>query len=156
MSIAIVTIIKNIVEAIEVDQLVSPPSFLTFYYGPKSIQNKQDNQVLPAGFLDYPVVSLDDYKQSGAITQTFPIGIFFCDKVTDLDSEIEVSHRTVIAKAWEHSRQFIVRCQQQNNDIWKIEGVKRTEQINIFNTNLSGVFLECKLIVQNASPICIE
>lgn len=162
MSLAIVTIIKNIVEAIPVDPTASPQEFLTFYYGHKSIQNKQDNQGLPAAFLDYPIVSLDELKQGGAITQTFPIGIFFCDKVDDLSSEIETSsiitlgHRATIAKAWEWSRQFIIRAMMQNGEIFQVVTTQRTEQINIFNTNLSGVFLEVKLIVQSADPICIE
>lgn len=162
MSLAIVTIIKNIVESIPVDAAASPQEFLTFYYGPKSIQNKQDNQQLPVGFLDYPVVSLDELKQGGAITMTFPVGIFFCDKVTNLDSEIETSstitegHRIVIAKAWEWSRQFIVRAMMQNAEIYQVITTKRTEVINAMDTNLSGVFLEVKLVVQSADPICIE
>lgn len=159
---SIVSIIKNIIESIPVDSTVSPPEYLSFYYGAKSIQNKQDDITLPVAFLDYPIVSLDEFNQSGSETNTFPIGIFFCDKVTNLDSEIEIlnevaeAHRPVIDRAWEWSRQFKNRAVMDNGNIFKIEGVKRTEQINIFNTNLSGVFMECKLIVQNGLPICID
>jgi len=158
---SLVTIIKNIIETIPVDSTVSPATYLNFYYGAKSIQNKQDDITLPVVLLDYPIISLDEFKQSGSETNTFPIGLFFCDKVANLDSEIETisdaaeAHRTTIDKAWEWSRQFKNRC-IENSNLFRIDGVKRTEQINIFDTNLSGVFMECKLIVLNGLPICID
>ena len=151
---SIVTIIKNIIEAIEADSN-SPASYLSFYYGSKGLQNiNAEDLSLPICFLDYPVTRTNKLEQSGSATESFNLDLFFFDKVDNLDSEIEADHREVIDRCDEYARQFRIRC-QQSSDIYQVDGVSTTEMINALDSNLSGVWLKIRLIKQNNQSICI-
>lgn len=132
--------IKAIVKAI-IAALPIPGSFL---FGWKSFQNfKADEEpIFPIRYMDSPIVSNDSLKQSGLIESDFPLTIFFGDK-TALDWTPE-QHDVIIQVQRAAAAKFITAC-QNHPEIHFVKSAKRTEMVNVFDLNLSGVVLEITL-----------
>jgi len=123
---------------------LTDPANHTFRIGWKTFQNfKADEEaVFPLRYLDTPIVGNDSLKQSGLIETDFPLTIGFLDK-TKLDATPE-EHDVIIQEQRRQSTIFITAC-QNSSLIHFVKTVKRTEIVNIFDLNLSGIILEITL-----------
>lgn len=141
------TIIKNIVE----NDLGSPVP--TFRYGWKAFQNlKADKEnVFPLVYLHAPISASDSLKSSGLIESEFSLELFFGDK-TKIDYTPE-QHDVIIQEMRTLSTKFIQEC-QKDTAIHFVKNCKRSEAINIFDLNLSGIILEITIIPFNADSFC--
>lgn len=133
---SIKAIVKQIIAALPISG--------SFMFGWKSFQNfKADEEsIFPIRYMDSPIVSNDLLKQSGLIESDFPITIFFGNK-TELDNTPE-QHDIIIQQERAAAAKFITAC-QNHTEIHFVKNVKRTEVVNIFDLNLSGVVLEITL-----------
>lgn len=139
------TIVKDIVAGL------SAPG--TFRYGWKGFLNfKGDGEaVFPLRYLDYPIKSNDALRQSGLIESGFPITIAFLDK-TKLDFTPD-QHDVIIQEQRTQSTEFITAC-QNSELIHFVRDSKRTEIVNIFDINLSGIILEITLLPFDPDATC--
>lgn len=137
------SIIKEIAEALDGSPL--------FYSGFKSYQNLQDVEQFPVIYLDEPLTSIDELKQTGYIQAVYQVDMFFGNK-TELDNT-QLEHDVVINAMRELARQFIIACQNDER-IRFIKNAKRTNIINLFDLNLSGCFLTIELTPYNDDGRC--
>lgn len=150
----IVTIIKEnaealvYAEAIEAVDEINP----TFFHGEPQWQNiVADNTLFPITFLDEPITSNDDLKKSGYIEETYPVKILIANK-SSLDYNPS-EHNTIVEDMRDLSKKLITRL---SNDarVKSISNITRTNVINLFNANITGVYLKCSLVLNTTNAIC--
>jgi hypothetical protein len=154
---SIVTMIEDLVEGLDTGILSDPEDensdFVpaTFFHGEESYQNKEgDEMELPGVFLFEPIVSNDEIKGS-LIEETYPTKMFFANKSeTDWTPE---QHQVVIGAMRELSRKFLVAL-RSSEKVRYVKNIKRTDVKNLFDVNLSGVFLEVSITPFNSNPAC--
>lgn len=139
-----ISLIKNII-----NQLTGEPSF---YHGIRGWQNiEAEDGMFPAVYLDEPITSYDDIKQSGYIEESYPLKMLFIGK-----SEPDwtpAQHQIVIADMRSLRKEFLNKL-QQNDSIRHISDTKTTDVMNLFDSNVSGVFLEVTIYIYNQESIC--
>jgi hypothetical protein len=139
-----ISLIKTIVEA-----LTGNPSF---YHGIKGWQNLEaDDESFPAVYLDEPIISYDDIKQSGYIEESYPLKLLFIDKSHPDWNPIQ--HQVVITAMRLLRREFLNKL-QQNDDIRHIASSQTTDVMNLFDANVSGVFVEVTVYFYNQESSC--
>lgn len=148
----IVGLLTGRIIIIEEEEVIVPPSF---YHGIKSWQNLVvDDETFtdaPAVYLDEPIISYDDIKQSGYIEEGYPLKLLFIDK-----SEPDwnpAQHQVVIAKMRILRREFLNKL-QQSDTIRHIADSQTTDVMNLFDTNVSGVLLEVTIYLYNTESSC--
>lgn len=134
------------------DDIIVPPFF---YHGLKSWQNlvadDESFDTAPAVYLDEPIMSYDDIKQSGYIEEGYPLKLLFIDKSEPDWTPAE--HQVVIAKMRTLRRQFLNKL-QQSDTIRHVADSQTTDVVNLFDTNVSGVFLEVTIYLYNTESSC--
>lgn len=142
----IVSLINSVATAI-----TGTPKFI---HGDKGFQNLQDDIDITAGvvFLDEPIASNDVLKQSGYLEESYPLRILFAKK-SQMDWTPE-QHQVVIQECREMRREFIVLLSNNSNIQSVIPGMKTTDIINLFDVNLSGVYLEITVVPFNIAANC--
>lgn len=126
----------------------------TFIHGDKGFQNLQDDINIESGvvFLDEPITSNDTLKKSGYLEESYPLRILFAKK-SKMDYTPE-QHQVLIQECREMRREFIVLL-SDNENIRSIEPtMKTTDIINLFDINLSGVYLELTVLPNNNAANC--
>lgn len=135
-----------------VDEVVIPPFF---YHGVKAWQNLvADDEVFdtaPAVYLDEPITSYDDIKQSGYIEESYPLKLLFIDK-SEPDWK-PAEHQVVIAKMRTLRREFLNKLQQEDS-IRHVADSQTTDVMNLFDANVSGVLLEVIIFLYNTESSC--
>ena len=138
------TIIKDNIAALD-----EPP---TYYHGIKEFQNLQaDSDVFPIAYLDEPIESNDTLQKSGYITEEYPVTILFADK-SGLDATTD-EHDVIIADMRIVANKFIIKC-QADPLIKGIKGSKKTEVVNLFDTNITGILLQVTIIPFQTDSVC--
>lgn len=136
----------------EEEEVIVPPFF---YHGLKSWQNLvADDQVFdtaPAVYLDEPIISYDDIKQSGYIEEGYPLKLLFIDKSEPDWTPAE--HQVLIAKMRTLRRQFLNKL-QQSDTIRHVADSQTTDVVNLFDANVSGVLLEVTIYLYNTESSC--
>jgi hypothetical protein len=124
-----------------------------FLHGDKSFQNLQDNVVIDTGviYLDEPITSTDTIRQSGYLEELYPLKILFAKK-TAMDWT-PAQHQVVIQACREMRREFLVLL-QNNSSIQRIGSSRTTDITNLFDLNISGVYLEIEVIPFNEAANC--
>lgn len=124
----------------------------SFYYGIKGWQNLEaDDGVFPAIYLDEPIKSYDDIKQSGYIEESYPLKLLFIDK-----SELDWSprqHQVIITAMRALRREFLNKL-QQSDTIRHVADSQTTDVMNLFDVNVSGVLLEVTIFLYNTESSC--
>lgn len=146
---SIVTIVKNIAQAIVIDGLN-----MSFCHGDKSWQNLiSDNVQLPATYLDEPITSKDSYKKGGFLQTGYPISLVFAG-LSRMDWTPD-QHQEVIDKMRLASVEFINRCSIDPNIKSVGQDIGRTDVTNLFDVNVTGVIMTITLEPFNNAGICI-
>jgi len=142
-----ISLIKTIVES-----LTGTPSF---YHGVKSWQNlivdEEAFATAPTVYLDEPITSYDDIKQSGYIEESYPLKLLFINK-SEPDWTPE-QHQVVIAAMRVLRREFINKLQQEDS-IRRVADSQTTDVMNLFDANVSGVLLEITIYLYNTESSC--
>ena len=136
----------------EEEEVIVPPFF---YHGLKSWQNliadDESFDTAPAVYLEEPIISYDDIKQSGYIEESYPLKLIFIDKSEPDWTPAE--HQVLIAKMRTLRRQFLNKLQQQDS-IRHVADSKTTDFMNLFDANVSGVLLEVTIYLYNTESSC--
>jgi len=137
---------------VEEEEVIVPPHF---YHGVKSYQDLEADDesfdTAPAVYLDEPIISYDDIKQSGYIEESYPLKLLFIDKSEPDWTPVE--HQVVIAKMRTLRREFLNKLQQQDS-VRHVADSKTTDVINLFDANISGVMLEVTIYLYNTESSC--
>jgi hypothetical protein len=147
----IVQIVKDIAEALPVTE--SPNTFATFKHGEKEFQNYVADELEGVLiFLDEPITSNDQVKQSGYIEEEYPISMIFGDK-TELDWTPE-QHQEAILRMRSLSKRFINRL--VGSPLIRVvrPTVARIDFKNLFDVNISGVILRITVVPLNEDSAC--
>ena len=150
--ISLIETIIGLLTGRTVEDVRVPPFF---YHGLKSWQNLvADDQVFdtaPAVYLEEPIISYDDIKQSGYIEESYPLKLLFIDKSEPDWTPTE--HQVVIAKMRTLRREFLNKLQQQDT-VRHVADSKTTDFMNLFDANVSGVLLEVTIYLYNTESSC--
>lgn len=126
----------------------------TFIHGDKGYQNLISDELnIETGviYLDEPISSNDSFKQSGYLEETYPLKLLFAKK-TELDWT-PAQHQVIIQECREMRREFMVLL-QNNSSVQSFKSSKTTDIQNLFDINLSGVYLELEVVPFNVAANC--
>jgi hypothetical protein len=142
----IVNLIKSIAEG-----LISPP-YIFGYGTEKELNALHDDTQYPAIFLVGEIFSNDDLKQSSYVEENYQIKMLFLDK-SELENTIE--QQESIIQSMRALRQLFLNSLQSNPNIRFIKNIKTTNIHNLWDTNVSGVWLEFQLTPFNDAKSCV-
>lgn len=145
----------TIVEIIKARTLELTGDF-SFIYGSKDVLNlKTDEAVFPVCMLADPIKSKGFRSTGGHIDHTYSLTIILAGK-SELDWEFEVQHQPVIAAMRNSCDELIARLEKDTDNIREVaKNFVVTDLINMFDVNMSGVFLEIEIKTVNNNSICV-
>lgn len=130
------------------------PDMVSFFGGVKSEHNlMQDNRKFPAVLLIEPVTTSDEMKLYGVIEVTYDLMLLFCAK-SELDWPQEEHDKNCIVPMRQLSRKFLLAA-SNNKKIKAMKNARRTNFINLFDVQMSGVVLTMSITPQNDEDLCL-
>lgn len=113
-----------------------------FIYGEPSFQNLVDS--IPTGitvfYLNHPITSNDNPINNGYyMEEVYSVSMFF-GQASNFDFVMKDNHQAIIAYMRQLKRKFLSMVSSDETVI-TFKNVKTTDVINLFNLNLSGVYL---------------
>lgn len=143
----------NIVDLVEKHSILVRSEAYTFIHGDEAYQNAvADRKKFPLVFLDEPIISNDEPKQSGYIEETYPVKIAFMWQ-SKMDWTPE-QHQPLIDKAMADARAFVLRIMADSTNVGKVSNVKRVGFRNFLDANASGCFLFMNILKRNTDGVC--
>ena len=128
----------------------------TWYHGPKSFQNLQDQLKTPAPlspvcYLHFPIRGTNKRKKQGFGETEYSIEILL-GKQSQLHWEMDL-HDAVIEEMEAVGHIFLNKI-INSPEIHEVSAYNIYEVINIFDMNLSGVIIECTITPFDRRPNC--
>jgi hypothetical protein len=112
-----------------------------------------DYQIAPSVYLDEPISSTFEVTNSGAIQEVFDLKLVIMHK-SQLDWTPE-QHSEVIELARQEARKLTILL--NNSDVVKsFTNPKVLEYINLFDSNVSGVFFTCQISFYDNASVCVN
>jgi len=112
-----------------------------------------DYQIAPSVYLDEPISSTFEVTNSGAIQEVFDLKLVIMHK-SQLDWTPE-QHSEVIELARQEARKLTILL--NNSDVVKsFTNPKVLEYINLFDSNVSGVFFTAQISFYDNASVCVN
>lgn len=112
-----------------------------------------DYEIAPSVYLDEPISSTFEVTKSGAIQEVFDLKLVIMRK-SQLDWTPE-QHGEVIELARQEARKLTILL--NNSDVVKsFTNPKVLEFINLFDSNVSGVFFTAQISFYNNASVCVN
>ena len=123
-----------------------------FHVGAKGWQNLiADSAVLPAIFLDEPILSDDSLKISKVIEEKYKLVLLFLNKT---EPDFTPTQHGVICQAMRDLRADFIHKLEANSSVKEVSGLTTKNVMNLFDCNLSGVMITVNLILYDNSSVC--
>lgn len=143
--------VADIVSTLQVEGS-SPPVAPTFIHGNKGWQNlladEVQNDII---FLDEPVTSNDNYRQSGLLEESYNLSLVFLTK-SELDFAPE-QQKPLIARMRRLRLAFLNKLSRTNLRNTNFN-VRTIDVVNILNVNLTGVIVMLTITPIDPQPQC--
>ena len=137
-----------------VDVLEANGDDFSFLHSERDWQNIQaDEKVFPAVFLDMPVKSTPVILSGGAFQRSYNVVILFLYK-SELDDD-EVQRYASLRKAEEAQREFLIRLDNDDDNVKKFTPGESYQVQNLFDVNLDGIVQPLNIIPRNSRGVCL-